>query len=213
MTGVALGTWDPGSDEWHEARRLRVGGSEIGTIMGWSPYQGDTRQRLMYIKAGLTEPKKTSAAMMRGHYCEGAVLAFLADRHNLTYAPDLSQQTFVHPEHDWALYNPDAIATDGTLVEAKTTIDRTVEHGWGRAGTDQIPLHYLAQVTWGMGILGADTCRVGVLHGATNGRPDLGFATYTVRFAPDIFATLLAAAEQFINDLTHLITTTERNAA
>ena len=30
---VMLGTYTPGSPEWHAARRWRIGGSEIGQIM------------------------------------------------------------------------------------------------------------------------------------------------------------------------------------
>lgn len=208
MTGKAIGPFAPGSAEWHEARRTRIGGSDIGTVMGWSPYE--TRAELLHRKAGLLAPKKQSPAMKRGHLCEGAVLAYLADRHNLTYAPDMSGQTFVHADHDWALYNPDAIATSGVLVEAKTCSDRNAENGWGRAGTDQVPLHYVAQVTWGMGVTGANLCHVGVLAGALNGRPNLDFATYTVDFNADLFAALLAEGERFITDLHRL---TERNAA
>lgn len=209
MTGRFLGRWTPGSDEWHAARARRIGGSEIGAVMGWSPHE--TRYELLHRKAGLLGPRKTSAAMRRGHYCEGAVLRFLADKHSLTYAPDLSDATFVHADHEWALYNPDAVIDGGaSIAEAKTTSNRSTEAGWGRAGTDQVPLHYVAQVTWGMGVLGATDCYLGVLAGAVNGRPDLAFASYRIRFDADLFTHLLAEGERFITDLHHL---TERHAA
>jgi len=211
LTGVFIGQWEPDTDEWLEARLNRLGGSEIAVACGWSPY--DTRDELMQRKVGLLPRQEITDAMLRGKLCEDAVLAWLDQKHGLN-ATVQHPGTFVHPANNRWLYNPDGIRTnaDGDLIllEAKTVSDRSVDSGWGRAGSDKIPIYYQCQVMWGMGILGLDVCHVGVLHGATNGRPDLGFATYTVAFKQELFDLLAERADVFLNDLDAL---RERSAA
>jgi len=195
---VILATYEPHSPEWFAARRWRVGGSEIGAVCGWSPYQ--TRDELLAAKIS-GEQGPTSAAMERGTFLEAGVLALACHREGLTLDPAASAATYVHDEHPWALFNPDGIAVDGVLVEAKTTADRANDRGWGRAGNGSIPAHYEAQVQWGLGILGLDRCLLAVLHGATNGRPDLDVARYRITANPAAFAFLLRRGAAFLEDL------------
>ena len=195
MTAILLGTWPDGSPEWHAARQDRIGGSEVGTLMGWSPFE--TRAELRDRKLGLVEPKATTPTMARGHYLEQGVADWVADQTGAVYGPALSSGTFVHPDHDWALANPDKVLVGGReLLEIKTSSEQTPDHGWGRAGTDQIPLHYAAQVTWYLGILGATTCHVAVLFG----KP-FGFRKYRVRFDRSAFNYLLEQASIFRAEL------------
>lgn len=198
-----LGSYVSGAPDWLAARQRRVGGSDIGAVMGHSPFV--TRDNLLWIKAGLMPPQSETEAMWRGTVLEPAVITYLLKRHQLEIDVERSATTWVADDDDRLLYNPDGITTTNVLLEAKTTSDRATERGWGRAGTDQIPRHYLEQVTWGMGLLGMDTCHLGVLAGGVNGRPSLAFASYTVRFAPDLFAELKSAAHQFLSDLDHLV--------
>lgn len=195
-----LGTFQPDTPEWHAARVGTIGGSSIAAVMGWSPYE--TRDQLASRMRGETAPKESSRAMRRGNYLEDGVARWLADDKGLTYDDAASAGTYCHDLHDWATYNPDRITTGGELVEIKTAHDRSEDNGWGRAGTDRIPLGYQAQVMWGMGILGLPRCWVACLAGATNGRPSLDMAVYRVTFDPDAFAHLLDRAERFIHDIT-----------
>ena len=196
---LILGSWKPGSSEWHAARAGRIGGSSIAAVCGWSPYE--TRADLIARLTGALPPKPTSRAMARGNHLEDGIAGWLAADKGLFYDPDASRATYGHDRHDWAIYNPDRITTGGELVEIKTTHDRTTEAGWGRAGTDRIPLGYAAQVQWGMGILNLPMCWVAVLAGATNGRPCLDMAVYRVPADPDAFAFLLTKAERFMADV------------
>lgn len=195
-----LGTYGPHSVEWHAARRWRLGGSEIAQACGWSPH--GTRDQLIARKlAGtITDP---TAAQERGTYLEPSVLAWAAHRLGVDLDRQASDTTYLHDQHDWASYNPDGITTSGDLLlEIKTTADRSTDRGWGRAGTAQIPLHYACQLEWGLGILGLDRAVLAVLHGATNGRPDLGLAVYRYTARPDRFAALIQRGSAFITDLT-----------
>lgn len=195
----ALGTFAPDSPEWHAARRWRVGGSEIGQIMGWSQF-GNRDDLLAAKLAGTDADRQPTPAQLRGTLLEPAILAWGQACHGYQYSPQ-DAGTWLHERFDWALVNPDAVTGDGLLIECKSTVDRSTDRGWGRAGTDAVPLGYRAQVTWGMGILGLDAAHVLVLHGATNGRPDLAFARYVVPFDRPLFTRLLAAGLRFHRDL------------
>ena len=193
-----LGAYVPGSPEWHAARRWRIGGSEIAQVMGWSRF--GSRDDLLAAKLNPVD-KPPSRAMLRGTLLEPAVLSWGAARHGYQYA-DGSDGTYLHGVYDWAVFNPDALLVDGPLVEVKTTADRSGEMGWGRAGTDQIPLYYRAQVAWGMAVLDLPETRLLCLHGATNGRPDLDIAEYRIKRDRPLEMKLLAAGKRFIHELT-----------
>ena len=192
-----LGTYEPGSPDWHAARRWRIGGSEIAQVLGWSRF--GSRDDLLAAKLNPVD-KPPSRAMLRGTLLEPSVLSWGAARHGYQYA-DGSDSTYLHGVYDWALYNPDALLVDDPLIEVKTTTDRSREMGWGRAGTDQIPLYYRAQVAWGMAVMDLPETRLLVLHGATNGRPDLDFAEYRIKRDRPLEMKLLAAGKHFIHEL------------
>lgn len=187
---TALGIYVPQSPEWYAARRWRVGASEASVVLGMSPYQ--RADDLFAAKLDGTYVPDT-AAMQRGRLLEPAVLAWGAERHGLDYDPDLSAATYVHDEYDWALANPDAVTREGVLVEAKTTSNRDTEDGWGRGGTDQIPLAYACQVEWSCAVLGLDRWTLLVLAGGINGRPSLDFMAYRGYANPARFTRMAAA--------------------
>lgn len=180
-------------------REGRIGGSTIAVVCGWSPFK--TRNALLADMAARSSTERTSRAIARGHALEAAVADWLAAGKGLTYDPDASAATYLHDTIDWALFNPDRITTDGQLVEVKTCGDRNTDAGWGRAGTDKVPLYYATQVQWGLGILGMDRAILTVLHGATNGRPDLQRADYPIRFDPYAYQFLLRKARWFMGEL------------
>ena len=197
-----LGTWPPGSPEWRAARQGRIGGCDVAAICGWSPWT--SREQLLAQKLDGTH-KPLTAAMDRGNRLEAPIIDWLLARHDLTLDETDSTATWVDELDDRLLYNPDGIAAtaDGELVllEAKTVADRCEPRGWGRAGTDLVPTHYQAQVMWGMGLLGITRAHVGVLHGATNGRPDLGFATYTITYDSTLFTFIKYHVLGFLTEL------------
>ena len=195
---MILGTYQPHSPEWHAARRWRVGGSEIAQVLGWSRY--GTRADLLAAKLHPVESPSTRA-QLRGTHLEGGILTWATAVHGYKYDPAASVATHVHPVYDWALYNPDAVVIDGPLIEVKTTTDRAADKGWGRAGTDKIPLYYRAQVAWGMAVLGLPETRLLCLHGATNGRPDLDIAEYRIKRDRQLEIRLLTAGRAFAAEL------------
>lgn len=195
-----LGNPEPESPEWYALRAGTIGGSSIAAVMGWSPYT--TREDLAeQIAAGASDSKPPSRAMRRGQVLEAGIAAWLAEDKGLSYDEAASTGIYCHDLHPWATYSPDKITTGGELVEIKTVTDRAEDNGWGRAGSDRIPLHYAAQVTWGMGILGLPRCWVAALHGAVNGRPSLDMAVYRITYNHSHFLRLLGAAERFMAEI------------
>lgn len=194
MTAILLGRWEADDPRWHEARSNRIGGSEIGAICGWSPFQ--TREQLLAEKTGMAERKPCTPAMERGNYLESSIAAWLADKEKITY-DDTKMGTWIADDNPFQVYNPDGITSDGRLAEFKTTSVRDAEHGWGRAGTDQVPLTYQAQVMYGMGLLGLNECLLAVLSGA----PRFEFARYRIRFHQPTYDYLVGQAALFYDEM------------
>ena len=146
MTPTLIGTYAPGSPEWHEARRTRVGGSEIAVILGLSPYESPFS--LWHRKRGEIEPVETNPRMEVGNYVEDAIAQWFADQH-----PEYEVEragTYVHPDRPWQLANPDRLLWNRQceprnpvgILECKFS---QYGDGFGKTGTDQIPVHYTCQ--------------------------------------------------------------------
>lgn len=158
---TVLGWFEPGTDEWHAVRANGIGGSEIAAVMGISPYE--SRFSLWHRKKGMVEPVEETDVMYWGKVHEPAICAEFAKRHpGLELRPSPTYASAGHPSE---IANPDRLILDSewrtvALVEAKTSRD---DEGWGKEGTDEIPVHYRAQCLWYLMVLGVPTCHVAVL--------------------------------------------------
>ncbi|WP_228181310.1 YqaJ viral recombinase family protein [Streptomyces anulatus] len=162
---AVLGWFEPGTADWHAARAAGIGGSEIAAVMGISPYE--SRFSLWHRKQGLIAPVEESEEMFWGKVHEPAICRRFAQLH-----PELnisSSPTYAAGDRPWQIANPDRLIVPDHLfdlepptaiVEAKTARD---EHGWGKAGTDEIPVHYRAQALWYLDVLQVSRCHVAVL--------------------------------------------------
>lgn len=140
------------SDEakWLSLRQQGVGASDVAAVVGVSPYAGPIRVWLQKT-AGLTVPE--NAAMKWGKRFEDDVLEEFAESH-----PELSvlpkPGLFADGAAEWRLVTPDADAEGeegADLVEIKTGMSH--DDSWGQPDTDEVPIPYLCQVTWGCGIM------------------------------------------------------------
>jgi putative phage-type endonuclease len=173
-----LGTWPSGSPEWHNARRGRLGGSEIAAVLGLSPWE--SRFSLWHRKAGLVGEQEQNVHMSWGHRLEPVIADAFAEEHpEWVVAP---AGTYVSAEHDWQLANVDRLVyeNDGTipaavilnedgtapLADATSLLEvKTARNGdeWGEPGTDQIPVYYRCQVIWYLHVLGLRRAHIAVL--------------------------------------------------
>ena len=192
---MILGTYPPRSAEWHEARRWRVGGSDVAIILGHSPYKTSTELLREKLNGDVLE---SSERMHLGTDLEDGIATHAARKYGWTYDDAASIATYVHDEHGWALANPDRVTVKGELVEIKTTTNRSLDPiepwemgGWGNGNTANIPLAYAYQTAWTCGVLGLDRWSLVVLSGGHNGRPELNVVRYRGKADPAIFARLI----------------------
>lgn len=178
------------SPEWHEARRWRVGGSEIGAICGWSPWAGPAETAARKLSGEITE---TTPRQQLGHDAEPMLAQWLSRKLDV----DIEHEPGTWVD-DLGIANPDGrLIETGELFEAKTVNDRNKDAGWGRQGTDLVPLHYAAQCVWYCGLTGAPGAHLVALCGALNGRVGLHVAHYYIPANPAAYAHMRAEAERW----------------
>ena len=109
-------------------------------------------------KTGRGEDQPDSPALYWGRLLEDPIRQAYADRTGLTVTkPDCMYSSVTHP---FMHANLDGIASDGRLVEFKTT---SRVDGWGEEGSDEIPEYYQTQVQHYMAVMGAEQTDIGVL--------------------------------------------------
>ena len=161
-----------GSDEWLEARRGGIGGSDVGTILGLNPWATPLDVWLAKVEG---QDAAGNEAMEWGHRLEPVVRAKFAE--SRTAWVDEVPGTLAHPDRDWMRASLDGLVNDadGTAVlEIKTT----------RGSFDSVPPTYIAQVQWQMAVTGLDLAHIAVLSGGSR------YSEFTVevdaRFIEDI---------------------------
>ena len=155
MTAVLIPT--ASEQEWLEARCQGVTASEIAVVMGLSPWSSP--YALYHRKLGNLPEQDDSAAMALGRYLEQYVGDRFAERFpHLVPGNRDKRYLFSHPKRPWQLATPDALIREigcgldpVAVLECKT--DASYD-GWGDDGSDEIPVHYRAQVLWQMDVLG-----------------------------------------------------------
>ncbi|MFI8872403.1 YqaJ viral recombinase family protein [Streptomyces sp. NPDC055243] len=190
--GRLLGTFVPGSPEWHAARANGIGGSEISAVLGLSPHE--SMFSLWHRKQGNIGPVAESREMYWGKKHEPTICDEFTERHPELIV--LPSGTYAATDLPWWIANPDRLGftADGDLevIEAKTAYD---DFEWGEEGTDQIPVHYKAQVRWYIRALGATRGRVAVLIGLSD------YREYTVEADDADTQLMLTAGQAFMDSL------------
>lgn len=139
--------------EWHEQRAKGIGGSDVGSILGESPW--NTRESIFQIKTGQVEPEiKTTGqgALWRGSVWEDYIARQFALRN--------PEKVLVHCKASWMndershqfanidglLYEPGKNTPD-SILEIKTS---STPHSWDNG----VPAYYRMQVLWYMDTFG-----------------------------------------------------------
>lgn len=188
MAPVLIGSFQPGSEPWHAARAKGLGGSEIGAVLGLSPYE--SRFSLWHRKAGMVDPIEETPPIEWGKRLEQPILAKFREVHpDLDY--DVRNGTFSPEGRPWQIANPDLLATD-RVIDAKFSL---FGDGWGDAGTDDVPPHIRCQVVWYMDVLELDRADLAVLVGGYD------YREYTVRYDAAEAKLLRDRGAQFLDDL------------
>ncbi len=155
-----LGRFEVESKEWYAARQNRLGGSEIAAVLGLSPYE--SRFSLWHRKKGRVGPQEMNPEMDWGRRLESVVLAKFAETEASPI--EVAPGSYVSAERPYQVGNPDGLIVRPNyaleVVEVKTS---PFGEGFGKAGTDQIPVYYRCQVLWYMDVFDARVAHVPVL--------------------------------------------------
>lgn len=189
-TAVHLTDAVVGSEEWAQARRSRINGSEIAAVLGISPYESPFS--LWHRKAGSIGGTAVNDVMYWGTRLEPVI----RDEWNLRH-PDLvvvDTGQWCHVDRSWQGGSPDGLG-NRRLWEGKTA-HTNLAWQWGEEGSDEIPVHYRAQTLWYLDVFGFDECDVSVLIGGSD------YREYLVRRDEAELALMRDAALAFLDTLT-----------
>lgn len=177
--------------EWLELRRKGLGGSDVATAMGLSPWKSP--MQLYLEKTGEIDPEPlTSEVVYWGTVLESVIADRFAELH-----PELTveepKQMLVHSDYPFMLANLDrvVITSDGKqgVLEVKTT-SATQSDKWK---DDNVPIHYVLQVQHYLAVTGYDFAYIACLIGGQN---------YVERYIDrdeDLIAQLIDKESEFWN--------------
>lgn len=186
---------------WHLRRRLGIGGSEIGTLLGLNKYQ--TPYDLWLTKTGRKTPDDLSGnpAIHWGHRLESVV----ADE----YAARTGQPVTVDDTHyqaadaPWMVGNVDRMVGNNKVLECKTASGFAAkkagfgpgntydEHGCLVNACDEVPESYLLQCQHYMLVTGRQEADLAVL---IDGRD---YRIYSIPRNDELIAAMTEAATRF----------------
>jgi putative phage-type endonuclease len=146
-------------------------------VLGLSPWRSPLE--LFLEKTGHGSAQVETLPMRVGKALEPVVLDQFSERTGLGVTQQ--QQQFIDPLFAWRWATVDGIASDGNLVEAKTTGS---DRDWGAEGSDQIPLHYVVQVQHALAVTGFELAWVPVLFEARD------FRIYQVKRDAELIAAI-----------------------
>ena len=131
--------------DWLEIRKGRIGGSSIGTILGYNKYQ--TPYELWKELIGREAPKDISdkPCIIRGKTAEKPLIELYRVLNPSKNVVEGNQVVYQSEENPRFIANPDGFIDDDTILEIKTASIRDWEE-W----KDQIPMSYYCQVMWYM---------------------------------------------------------------
>lgn len=141
-------------------RRKFLGGSDIAAVLGISPYKTATDLWLDKTKPPV-EDGRNRAAKRRGSRLEPYIVDMIREEHGLEIVA--RNQRYIDRDLPFMAAEIDAETQDEN-VEIKTVHPFKAKE-WGELETDNLPLHYLAQVHHGLAVTRRQRCRVFALIG------------------------------------------------
>lgn len=152
------------SAEYLEERRKGIGGSDIGAIMGLSPWK--TAFRVYQEKRKEVEDWKGNELTDWGLRLEPAIRQWYSD---FTGRPvRVPEKILVSEKYPFLFASLDGFTDDRRIVEIKTARSGK---GWGEPGTDEVPDYYALQVQHYMIVTGFEVADIPV--SIAGGPPEL----------------------------------------
>ena len=152
--------------EWLRERKNYLGGTDLASVVGLSPYR--TALDVYLDKTSDDIREETSPAMKWGSLLEDVVAKEYAEvtGYNLEIEPNV----LYHPEYKFLGANIDRWADNKKHVLECKTAGFTKTKEWGEEGTDQIPESYLIQCAFYASICDVPKVDIAVLIGGQDFR-------------------------------------------
>lgn len=170
-------------DQSPEARKSRIGGTDIAVILGLSPWK--TPYQLWLEKTTGVATQAANEAMRYGIMMEPVIRDWYINETGILIQVPTSP--IIHAEFDYCVASVDGISYD-RVIEIKTSKS---DRDWGEPGTDEIPVYYRTQVEWYLAICDRQIADVVVLF---PGRMPL---IYRVEADKELQSMLFDAAHEF----------------
>ena len=173
------------------SRASSLGGSDMGAILGLSPYR--TAVDVWLEKTGQPTEPANSLPLRFGQFAE----SFIADEYALMTQKQLlhPQETYAHPDHPYMTGHLDRLVLDDAGLPIKILECKTAnpfrQSGWGDIGSDEVPMSYLVQCQWYMMLTGLPETDLAVLLGNTD------FRIYNIQADQELIQMLAYEAQQF----------------
>lgn len=158
MAKVLVATREMSREEWLQARRRGIGGSDAAVIAGLDPYKSPIR--LWMEKRGEVEEELAGEAAEWGLLLEPVIAAEFTRRTGMKVRR--RNAILQHPGHAWMLANVDReVVGEDALLEIKTT------SAWNRGAIaeDRLPDRYVIQAQHYLAVTGKQRCWFAVLVG------------------------------------------------
>lgn len=183
------------------SRPFGIGGTDIGTILGLSPYKTPLELWSELVSDG-PAPERDLLHLRYGQHNE-SFIAREYERASQMFTVEHSPTLF-HKSHGFMFGHidrfvqdtpdipavVDGVVTAKKLLECKTS-SAFSKNDWGQEGTDQIPPHYLVQCAWYLAITECEEADLAVLIGNSD------FRIYTIARDPELEALLISHALAF----------------
>jgi len=183
--------------KWLQERKSGIGGSDVGAILGFSPYK--TAVDVFFEKVENFQ-KEASNEMNIGKKIEPFIAELYAEQTGEKIIP-VGYDLWRHPEYEWMIGTPDFITDtkgkDEKIIEIKN-IGAYNAKEWGEQKTDDVPLHYLAQVNQYMILKNYHQADLAVLIGGND------FRIYNVKRDEELVQLIIEEEERFWKD--HILT-------
>lgn len=150
-----------------EARKAGIGGSDVASILGLSPWK--SQYQLYLEKRGeLEEEPLTSEVIHFGNVLEDVVADEYARRNNVKV--ERRNKMIAHPEYGYMLANIDRKVVGAKKGLECKTADKFTRGKWGEDGSDEVPDHYRTQSEHYMIVSGLPAWDLAVLIGGNEYR-------------------------------------------
>ena len=183
-----------------DGKPVTIGGSQVATILGISPFVGSTEFSLWQRITGRAEPFEASEAMTMGNEIEGFIAGLFCKRESrqMRSSPKLYGLQYDDVEVDevigdypWASASPDGILLPDVLeteegLEVKNSSEYVADH-WEHG----VPEYYQVQGRWYMFIAGLPVWHFAVLIGGNK------YRTYKITRDFEIEAQIVSQVGQW----------------